>query len=144
MAYFPDLSPFGYLRREPDTLNVGWLDDAHPYPTGDVPQGFAERLMAFLKMSVNPTFGMHTCEICKEATCTNEIRVFGAGATVYAAPTMIYHYVLDHGYRPPDAFIAALFSSPLPGSAEYLLRARAYPWGECIARCYARRAQPGD
>jgi hypothetical protein len=39
---------------------------------------------------------------------------------VYAAPDMIYHYVVDHHYRPSDEFIqAVLESNPAPGSPEY-------------------------
>jgi hypothetical protein len=40
-----------------------------------------------------------------------EIRVLGKGGILYVAPTLIYHYVAEHKYRPPDAFIDAVINS---------------------------------
>jgi hypothetical protein len=37
-----------------------------------------------------------------------EIRVRGADGTLYAAPSLIAHYVADHSYLPPDGFIDAI------------------------------------
>ena len=34
----------------------------------------------------------------------------GATGRVYAAPTLIWHYVTEHGYRPPDEFIDAVLA----------------------------------
>ena len=31
-----------------------------------------------------------------------EIRVSGSGGVVFAAPTLICHYIHTHGYRPPE------------------------------------------
>jgi len=39
--------------------------------------------------------------------------------SVYAAPTMIYHYVQAHYYKPPDEFLRALREGPKPPSREY-------------------------
>jgi len=36
-----------------------------------------------------------------------EIRVLGKSA-IYAAPALIYHYVVEHQYKPPDEFIEAI------------------------------------
>jgi hypothetical protein len=36
------------------------------------------------------------------------VRAIGADATAYAAPTLIHHYVVEHGYQPPEEFIAAI------------------------------------
>jgi hypothetical protein len=51
-----------------------------------------------------------------------EIRVFARDGTAYAAPTLIYHYMKFHNYRPPDEFIRALTEGPAPWSVEYLDR----------------------
>ena len=37
-----------------------------------------------------------------------EVHIAGQEGTVYAAPTMIVHYVQKHGYCPPTEFIDAL------------------------------------
>ncbi len=48
-----------------------------------------------------------------------EIRVFGSNGVTYAAPDMIYHYVAEHEYKPPDEFIEAVLYGPLPDTVEY-------------------------
>lgn len=41
--FFPDLSPYAYFPDEPaDTVNIGWLDPAHPFETGETDQVFRE------------------------------------------------------------------------------------------------------
>ena len=62
------------------------------------------------------------------------MRVFGPAGATYAAPNLIYHYVVDHQYLPPDAFVRAVLDGPLPGSPEYLERADAFEWGRLAAR----------
>ncbi|MCB9148107.1 MAG: hypothetical protein H6641_05050 [Caldilineaceae bacterium] len=47
-----------------------------------------------------------------------EIRVF-FNEIVYAAPNLIYHYVIVHAYKPPDAFIEAVLRGFLPQTSEY-------------------------
>ena len=37
-----------------------------------------------------------------------EIRVPREDGVEMAAPTMVYHYVVDHRYRPPDFFVDAV------------------------------------
>lgn len=72
------------------------------------------------------------CEFCpgKDVHCaerksdklllgTSEIRVFQGFGRIYAAPTLIYHYVCDHGYKPPEPFIQALMAEPGPPAADY-------------------------
>jgi hypothetical protein len=50
---------------------------------------------------------------------TAEIRVFGPMGAIYAAPTLIYHYVAEHHYKPPAEFVHAAITSPRPPSDEY-------------------------
>jgi len=38
---------------------------------------------------------------------------------LYAAPALIYHYVVEHDYKPPQEFIDAVMTVPQPGSEEY-------------------------
>lgn len=39
--------------------------------------------------------------------------------TVYVVPEMILHYVLAHGYRPPEEFVEAVLACPAQGSPEF-------------------------
>jgi hypothetical protein len=38
---------------------------------------------------------------------------------VYAAPNLVYHYVLAHSYKPPDEFLNALREEPRPPDEKY-------------------------
>jgi hypothetical protein len=134
--YKPDLSP---ARRFDEysclgTLNVGWLDPAHPYAQGDTSKEFHDRLFEFCGHSVLQTRGCHVCPYCGDPSSfltvcekrlgkelwlgSAEIRVTYEGKT-YAAPDLIYHYVVAHRYRPPDEFIEAVLKGPLPDTREY-------------------------
>lgn len=118
MAYFPDLTPYRYLggRERPGFVNVGWLAAGKPVPTGPLPAGFADALEAVARRygGRNITRGIHFCEFC-EAVCVapagnGEVHVPGTGVT-YVAPTLLMHYVADHGYAPPEVFVAAVFAA---------------------------------
>lgn len=138
MTYFEDLSEYtysetdivstdgGYVERQPRyrRLNVGWLDAPHPVPTGEVPEWLPDKLLDLAAGPlVNATRGFHLCTYCDSFDWARltvphgagtvsmghaELRVPGEGQVVYAAPTLIWHYVSEHGYRPPAPFIDAL------------------------------------
>jgi hypothetical protein len=68
----------------------------------------------------NQTRGFHRCDICGEQDSvvvldsgerlmlgSAEIWIPGNGL-IYAAPTLIYHYIERHAYLPPAAFIESL------------------------------------
>jgi hypothetical protein len=75
-------------------------------------------------------FGLHECPFCSQAPSiallaenidlgSGELRIRGVGNIVYAAPDLIYHYVVDHQYQPPTEFVNAILNSPLPNTVEY-------------------------
>jgi hypothetical protein len=47
-----------------------------------------------------------------------EIRVFAVGV-IYAAPDLVFHYVRDHEYKPPQTFIDAVIAGPSPETEDY-------------------------
>lgn len=122
--YFPDLSPYVYFRPlDPLILNIGWLENGHPCPTGSVPQYVLPMLIYLVHFPTHQTRGWHACTLCPRPVDTPvmfrtmrralalgdaEIRVKGLNGRTYAAPDLIVHYVAVHGYRPPDEFIEAL------------------------------------
>lgn len=148
--YYQDLTLYQYIPIEgdPTTLNIGWLGDGQEYPKGQVSEPFVERLWTFCLFPVNQMRGYHECDLCTEPTFgvrfqrgeeqlwlgSAEIRVFGLDDTAYAAPNMIYHYIVDHHYLPPDVFIRAVLEGPLPDTPEYLAHAAHYEWGRRAAR----------
>ena len=134
--YFEDLTQYSYLPLfvRPGLLNIGWLDARHPFPTAEPTQEIAAALWRFCRHSVAQARGFHECEICTHSpdgltVVTHggetlrlgmaEIRSFGNEGRAFAAPDLIFHYVIAHHYAPPDAFVASVISGPQPGTAEY-------------------------
>jgi hypothetical protein len=123
--FLRDLEPYRYgvpmeLR---DVVSIGWLSRVSEYPRGDVPADFIRRLEQLLSSHrVNQMRGYHVCEFCSKSPLTHVLRsgrqvILGSaeiwvpstkGSIVYAAPDLIYHYVSEHHYRPPDGFIEAV------------------------------------
>ena len=120
--YFEDLTPYEYmLPPEPNTYNIGWLDEHHGFSTGEVAADAMQRL---LWLCLNPDCQArcwHPCPFCRNENPVSievdgrrfllgdaEIRVEGRDGKRYAAPNLIYHYVKTHRYRPPEAFVRAL------------------------------------
>jgi hypothetical protein len=133
-----DLSPYKagsdrQLGYEP--LAVGWLQRNKAFPTGKSSVEFQEKLLAFCfeEHTVNQARALSRCAVgdnCPRLLPpvksegqtahfgSSEIRVIGENE-IYAAPTLIYHYVTAHDYRPPNEFIAAVITGPPAGSPEH-------------------------
>ncbi|MBW6434835.1 hypothetical protein KZ829_13920 [Actinoplanes hulinensis] len=111
-----------------ERLNVGWLDAPHEFETGTVADGFADALLDIIAgRRINQMRGFHVCTLCPAQASpgrprslevvhrsrtlylgSSEIRVPSGPGTMFAAPTLIWHYVTAHGYRPPDVFVLAV------------------------------------
>jgi hypothetical protein len=127
VAYFADLTPYSYWPAD-GSVNVGWLSLSHPFKTGLVDAPVVDSILRLVRdHPVNRTRGWHRCELCAEpahplAMCADgtqvylgdcEIRIGGMGQNIYAAPSLVAHYMADHRYLPPQGFIdAALRHSP--------------------------------
>jgi hypothetical protein len=115
MAFFEDLTPYTYHNPErelPNTVNIGWLDRKHPFPTGATSEEFRAKLGRLCQRRFKQMRGFHPCSFCKgrgRPASSSEMRVSGNGK-VYAAPSLVHHYVVTHDYRPPDEFIAAVLA----------------------------------
>ncbi|MEY9887178.1 hypothetical protein ABIA35_001666 [Catenulispora sp. MAP12-49] len=140
MTYFPDLAPYDYL---PDTvpegvelLTVGWLEPGREFAVseGDPDPLFWDNLVALAAdHTVAVTRSVHACRFRHlfEADYqyravygtrvlylgSAEIRVVAADGRQLTAPTLVVHYVRDHGYQPPAEFVeavAAMRVAPCP------------------------------
>ena len=136
MTYFADLAPFTYLGPcSADALAVGWLEADHDYVRGDVPPDVVVALERLFQHAWEPVTakGWHDCSLCGrqpgDGPITREIAgrralvgaknlLVPAGSVMYAAPSLVIHYIEDHGYKPPDEFVAALRALD-PASDEY-------------------------
>ncbi|MBM7775869.1 hypothetical protein JOD54_006073 [Actinokineospora baliensis] len=131
MTEYADLSRYEYWDSADEesppakTLNVGWLGDALPSVPEEPDPVLVSALVRLAQSHrVRQTRGSHGCRLCPtrdrgirvetEESPTGsvhlgsaEIEVRGTDGTVYAAPTLIAHYVAAHHYRPPGAFVEA-------------------------------------
>lgn len=118
MTYFADGEPCTYaVGRYPAGVRVvaiGWLDDKHPYREGPADSEFVRLLEDACRSHDGVQWlGPHFCELCiaagnEPAHCTTDLIVVAPDGTWYHAPTMIIHYVTEHGYSPPEEFVAAI------------------------------------
>lgn len=109
------------FEKEMQCLNVGWLALGEPFETWEAPAEFLDKFFLLLLDLKFLTCGIHSCEFCggeehhtaerfgyKSYLGTSEIRVKGLNGETFAVPTLAYHYVERHGYKPPQAFIDAV------------------------------------
>jgi len=104
------------LSKNGNKIYVGWLDDNHDYTKGSVPKGFLEKLKK--QKIVNNTKGSHRCPFCgkysgnfgRDWSSSAEYKIKTTDGYFYS-PTMIYHYVRDHNYKPPEEFIDAVMNN---------------------------------
>ena len=146
MTYFKDLTIYSYHceRQWPMQNNVGWLGPGQLFPTWKPSEGVLDLLWNYCKVRIKQTRGLHDCHMCWEWGAPHqfswkgegqhlgsaEIRVFSNRGTIFAAPNLIFHYVSDHGYRPPEEFLEALSETPCPPDPEYFRRLQnlRYTW----------------
>lgn len=116
MAYFPDLYISGTVVR------IGWLDRNEPFNRGAVDPVFLEKLKSYYAARVHQTRGFHMCPFCKQRRFGLPIEIDGKTLTLgsaeievatghgrtYRAPDMLYHYIVEHQYSPPQEFIEAV------------------------------------
>jgi hypothetical protein len=125
MTYYPDLAPNDYLLIfGPEVVSIGWLDAEHPYSRGEVSPEHVRALERLLVHGWQPVYvkGWEACPFCgvgEEQPLFRDVdgerRMVGAdnlfvpaGDVLYLAPSMILHYVEEHGYAPPEEFLRAL------------------------------------
>ena len=129
MAYYPDLSPYTYGGETPGLINIGWLAFDKPFPKGTVDAKILAKIGKLCKAPANLMRGSHTCPWCfppglslypmikEDYLGDGQLRMLGNGEIhvsaggiywIYAAPTLIYHYILRHPYLPPKEFLDAV------------------------------------
>jgi hypothetical protein len=124
MTFFADLTPHSYTPTDGLlVLNIGWLDKGCPFVRAATSPQFHEALRLLCQRPIHLHRGFHICQFCPREDPAiwppsdprrlgnGQIRVLGRdGDTWYAAPTMIYHYVVAHEYQPPEVFIEAVLA----------------------------------
>lgn len=150
MAYYEDLSKFEHKGKiEKKTFSIGWIEDDTNFNKGKVSEQFIKSLFEYVKFPINPTRSIYKNlvldgENVSFVACYNgynillgtaEIRVIdNCNDTVYAAPNLILHYVMNHNYLPPENFINAVIKGSKPNSTEYNKFVRNY-YGSNTEKC---------
>lgn len=134
MSHCADLTPCSYFGQElADKLTaVGWLDIEHPYTQDSVSQHFLKQLFKLLVKPWNLVYlmGYAECELCEldideltyddQTVKVGNLNLFIPGdGFLYVAPSLIAHYILAHGYAPPQEFCDAVLRCPPMGSEAY-------------------------
>lgn len=165
MTVFEDLTSFTY-GPVPDgvsVLNVGWLGRGSRFEVGESEPGLGDALIALAAFrSVNTMRGYHLCGLgrCRPeddewtivpyplarrgevALGSAEIWVPGDGV-VYAAPTLVVHYVNQHRYRPPEAFRHGALALARADAQTWVEAKRALPVGTTVRGVVAGRYLSG-
>jgi len=132
VAIYVDLSRYSYaVETVPPgviALNVGWLGGELGFPRGAVPEEFFENLILLARDHPSVRMrGFHACMLPHEEgrppypyraewggvripLGSAEVRVYSSGGELLIAPDLVYHYVKDHGYFPPQKFIEAVLA----------------------------------
>lgn len=143
MSHFEDLTPntLDYQLLGIESFYVGLLKPNQSFPIGETSQEFRDRLHDFCLFEniVCRVRSLHNCQFCSVssdgwvikdgvpqkngglesfARTNGEIRVLGE-TKIYASTALIYHYVVEHKYKPPEEFIEAVLTSPEAGSKEH-------------------------
>ncbi|MEU6164881.1 hypothetical protein [Streptomyces tanashiensis] len=131
-----------------ERLNIAWLEAGRTWTNGQAPREFVRRLLAVIDaQQVNVMLGLHECDLCptpipdshpwytprpgdlRASAGTGEIRVPGSNpGTVFAAPSLIGHYVVDHSYLPPQPFIEAVLAFDPYGAWRARFPGIRFPW----------------
>jgi len=166
MTYYPDFAPNDCLLLfGPEVASIGWLDAEHPYHRGEVAEEHVRALERVLVHGWQPVYakGWDACPFCGAGEVQpilrdvdGEPRMIGAanlfvpaGNVLYLAPSMILHYIEEHGYAPPEEFLRAL-SRCDPTTPEYVAeceRLADVPAADARARAAlaaARARGPGE
>jgi hypothetical protein len=148
VSYYRDLSPCTELGGSDRILAVGWLAPGEPFASGPFPDDLLACLLCRPREVMS--CGTHWCELCmptanddsywgesqRVASGSSDFLVAGDGGITYAAPELIYHYIRDHGYAPPEEFTAALRASCAHRSAaEVRIATRRHSY-ECAVKAF--------
>ena len=121
LDYLASVTPDAAFLTKLPVLPVGWLDKEHPFPTEAPDPEVVYKLGQTLWDRENFMMGYHVCEFCEVpspgfgVTVDNVPGILGSSTilvpgdgVMYSCPDLIFHYVRDHHYRPPDEFLLAV------------------------------------
>lgn len=123
MRYYKDFTYYSLDHFE-NARNIGWITPNEKLEKYENSTEFLEKLWEYINCPFNkqrnvvPTSFFYNGHEVKLGY--SEIRVLNTnGREKYAAPDIIFKYILEGKYMPPDCFKKAVLEGPKPGSKEY-------------------------
>jgi hypothetical protein len=137
MSYFEfreDLSEYDGVQPEHhlSVLNVGWIGCGMSYPRGETSSNLLEKMKriivnsetSFFKPIVWRSRGQDRCPVCGLQDLVLEdginIEVLGSSELFipsslqnnlyFISPLLLYHFILEHAYLPPNQFIDSIMA----------------------------------
>lgn len=104
---------------------IGWIDSKHDYAKGDLSAEIINKLWRCtttttdsFNLHVNRVRGIHLCNFCgvevrhsKSSTLLGISEIWIPHAKGwFASPSLIAHYIAEHGYMPPKPYVEAVES----------------------------------
>jgi hypothetical protein len=139
MEWFKDLTCYS-LQHFENARNVGWINVNNDFHNGAMPEEALEKLWEYIRNPLHTQRAVsRTVPVSyrgeKRTLGYSEIRVLSKdGGRKFAAPDLIFYYIEEHGYCPPEEFIEALLTGPGPHSAAHAEYMSTYNedhlWGE--------------
>lgn len=133
--HFPDLAlcTYGHNAKSPEAWNVpllaiGWLERGQTFSEGEAEEKVIDRARKIQGQTfgrISGYRGLHRCDLCEPEEAgfgieDSHVNLFIPGNDcVYMASGGLVHYMEEHSYLPPEEFVSALLSCPLPSTPEY-------------------------
>lgn len=104
----------GHPTRDYKPVAVGYLDITEEYPKGPVSQNFINKLRRIFDTGgVLGSMGHHECEFCidegkykgRAQSSSEKVLIDKENNIEYKFPEMLFHYIEEHGYQPPEDFV---------------------------------------
>jgi hypothetical protein len=104
-GHVPELAHATGIQSPIEAIAVGWLGDRVP-SIGAVDNDLRAALEHFSRFHYldGGQLGLHTCEICGRFAGRGEMLIETPEGR-YVLPQLVLHYIADHSYRPPEAFL---------------------------------------
>jgi hypothetical protein len=145
MTWFADGSSCSYFGpwKTPILVAAGWLDQVHEVPRGELPardRDIVRALPNLMKSFRGPLFkGGHECNLGHGEPVDRDVPrgahniYVPSSERLWVAPELIVHYVDEHRYLPPRAFL---------GAAEQALGAQATDYARTCQTIWESAREP--
>jgi len=123
LNHFKDFTCYSLDHFE-NAKNIGWMQPTEESKKYEFSIEFLDKLWEYVNCPFNKQRNTGALPFCYKdhevKLGYSEIRVLDTNGTVkYASPDIIFKYILEGQYMPPDDFKKAVIEGPKPGSKEY-------------------------